>query len=108
MRFISHWPLGVPLLFLAYLPGGTRPAGGFRRLFAYTQRKVLGMRTLATAITAGCSSLLRRGNRSADERSRTLRALVSSYSGHGLSIDATATRGASGALPATVSFAEAA
>ena len=99
MRYVSHWPLGVPLLFLAvYLPGGTLRKLGSRKLFAYTQRKVLGMRTPATATTAGCSFYSLRGAESEGIRDRIALRLASSFTGHGLSGSATADRGASGEL----------
>jgi hypothetical protein len=64
------------------------------------------MRTLATAITAVCNSRFTPGGRSAAERSRTLRARVNSYTGHGSSTGETATHGASGEPPAPAGYVE--
>lgn len=106
MRYVSHWPLGVPLLYLAvYLPTGTLRRLGFTALFAYTRRKVPGMRSVTyTAVRSTaevCSSLSRRGGRWVALHRRSMgsrrRALVSSYTAPGLSGDVTVT-GTSGEL----------
>ncbi len=94
--YLSQWPRHT---------GRRRiiPPGSVKH-YASTLMKALGMRTPATATTAGFSFYSARGNPWAAARSRRLRRRVSSYTGHGSSTGATATRGENGAPRVPVAF----
>jgi hypothetical protein len=92
-RFWRRWQRQT--LTVRCLDDGTLLIGGIAKLSASTT-KGHGTPTPETATTAAFSSSFRPGALSAVSLDPTLPFRVNSYSGHGLSIDATATVGVSG------------
>jgi hypothetical protein len=75
---------------------GTPRVGGYRKPYAFTTAKGHGVRILETVTLEDSSSFFLHGLVSVDGRDPILLPLASSYSAHGLSTGATATRGVSG------------
>jgi len=87
VRYVSHWPLGVPLLWLAvYLPGGTlRKLGSLKRC-AYTATKLwTGTRNVIRRSGEGCSLLGQHGARMVARVTRPTQRSASSFTGRGFS-----------------------
>jgi len=108
--------LALPLLLLvAFLMGGARPRGGYRRRSAYTGTKARGTASATDATasavpsptTAGCNSSSERGAASAVLAYLAAEYRANSSTVRGLSTFETGTRGASGEPPERAGSGEA-
>jgi len=95
------------LLLVAFLMGGARPRGGYRRRSAYTGTKARGTPRRATVTAGDCSFYPLLGPALEAEADRLAQARVNSFTARGSSTSVTATRGASGEPPERAGSGEA-